>query len=125
MVPPELDGSNCIDLVIVRPATALRPKLLEYIMNSDWTQKHIEEHSVGTIQSHFNVGAMKDVPVPVPTLEVQEGTLRDMDAITTAATKMAAVLARQAALLKERRQALVTAAVRGELEIPGVRHEGR
>ena len=43
VVPAELDGANCIDLLIIRRSRKLRPRFLEYVLNSDWTAKHIGE----------------------------------------------------------------------------------
>lgn len=120
VVPPELDGINCIDVLIVRRSAALDPWFLEYVINSDWTARHIEEHSVGTIQSHFNVGALKELPVPVPPLAVQRETSSKLRAVVAELDSMRSSLDRQIDLLIEHRQALITAAVTGELEIPGV-----
>ncbi len=120
VVPSELDGCNCIDLVIVRPSPDLVPQFLEYVLNSDWTQKHVEEYSVGTIQSHFNVGAMKQVPIPLPPLGRQAEEVEKLGTERAAIEELKECLTRQIDLLTEHRQALITAAVTGELEIPGV-----
>ena len=120
IVPPDLDGCNCIDLVIIRPSSELLPTFLEFVLNSDWTQKHIDEYSVGTIQSHFNVGAMKKVPIPVPPLDEQQKVI---ELLTTSMLKTSALtdaLSKQIDLLVEHRQAPITAAVTGELDIPGL-----
>jgi type I restriction enzyme S subunit len=117
VIPRELDGANCIDLVIVRPGSVLLPEFLEFVLNSDWSQKHIQEYSVGTIQSHFNVGAMKALPVPLPTLEEQQRIVDDLTQATAELDDVISKMRRQIALLKERRQALITAAVTGELDV--------
>jgi type I restriction enzyme S subunit len=117
VVPPELDGANCIDLLIIRPGPALLPDYLELVLNSDWTQKHIEEHSVGTIQAHFNVSALKALPVPVPPVEIQRQVVNSLSSATRRLDQLREHVERQIVLLRERRQALITAAVTGELEI--------
>ena len=120
VVPSELDGCNCIDLVIVRPSRELVPQFLEYVLNSDWTQKHVEEYSVGTIQNHFNVGAMKQVPIPLPPIGRQAEVVEKLWAERAAIDELKERLVRQVDLLAQHRQALITAAVTGELEVPGV-----
>ena len=120
VVPDELDGANCIDLLLIRPSGRVVPRFIEYVLNSDWTIKHIEEYSVGTIQSHFNVGALRELPVPVPTIDEQTATVQRLDGVCDRADKAMATLNRQVDLLIEHRQALITAAVTGELEIPKV-----
>lgn len=118
VVPPELEGVNCIDLVIIRLSRNYSPYFLAYVLNSDWMQKHVDEHSVGTIQSHFNVGAASIVPVPRAPRVDQDATVAELDAERRRMTGMRDVLSRQVELLQERRQALVTAAVTGQLDIP-------
>lgn len=119
VVPPELDDTNCIDLLIVRPGP-LDARFLAYVLNSDWTRKHISKHSVGTIQSHFNVSSLAELPIPVPPLDGQQRFVLD---IVTQLAKLEAIqakLSKQLELLQEHRQALITAAVTGEMDVPGV-----
>ena len=120
VVPPDLDGSNCVDLLIVRSSSELNPRYLEYVINSDWTIKHIEEHSVGSIQSHFNVESLRQLPIPVPSLDVQQETVEALDHATGQIDSLLQRLGSQIKLLTERRQALITAAVTGESPIPGM-----
>jgi type I restriction enzyme S subunit len=120
VVPPSLAGANCIDLVIIRSASKLLPEFLHFVLNSDWTQKHIEAHSVGTIQSHFNVGSMKDLPLPVPSLDEQRRVVELLTEASADHDRLMTALEKQISLLAEHRQALITAAVTGELRIPGV-----
>lgn len=117
VVPKELDGANCIDLVIIRPLPTYASHFLEYVLNSDWMQKHIEEHSVGTIQSHFNIGAAGMVPVPAASRGAQESAIRVLDAERRRVSAAVDAIRRQIGLLQERRQALITMAVTGQLEI--------
>jgi type I restriction enzyme S subunit len=119
VVPPSLEGANCIDLVIVRVnERALDPYYLELVLNSDWMQKHVEEYSVGTIQAHFNVSAAKDIPVPVPSLSEQAELVTHLRSERRRLRQAVARIFEQGELLQERRQALITAAVTGDLEIP-------
>lgn len=119
VVPPDLEGSNCVDLLIVRNSSELDPRYLEYVINADWTIRHIEKHSVGTIQSHFNVESLKQLPIPVPPLDVQQETAAALDHATGQIDCLLQDLQSQIKLLTERRQALITAAVTGELAVPG------
>ena len=120
VVPSSLDGCNCIDLLIVRRSPDLDPEFLSFVLNSEWVSKQIAEFSVGAIQSHFNVSALKELNFPlVPPPDQREVAARwralehDSDAVTER-------LDRQIALLDEHRRALTTAAVTGEMEVPGV-----
>lgn len=117
VVPTQLEGANCIDLLITRPKPGVSSAYLEAVINSDWCRKHVAKHSVGAIQSHFNVEALKALPVPlVPSDE--QSTLADRVRQTRTRTEcLTATLERQIDLLVEHRQALITTAVTGELNL--------
>lgn len=72
VVSQELDGSNCIDLIIVRPKKdKLNPFYLTFLLNSDIGKKLISSKEVGGIQKHFNVGAIKNIQIPLPPIDMQ------------------------------------------------------
>ncbi|MEV6763711.1 restriction endonuclease subunit S [Streptomyces sp. NPDC051105] len=117
VVPAELDGANCIDLIVVRPGRKLSPRYLQYVLNSDYASARVTEHSVGSIQAHFNVGAMKQIPIPsIPRAE-QDEIVRLLDIRVGALDLLHRKLDHQEQLLTERRQALITAAVTGHFDV--------
>lgn len=63
---------------------------------------------------------LRSFPVNVPTLALQREVVRSVDGQWAETQALQLRLNRQTDLLRERRQALITAAVTGELEIPGV-----
>jgi type I restriction enzyme S subunit len=119
VVPPSLDGANCIDLVVIRVGPRVDAEFLQHVLNSDWAQKHIDKHSVGAIQSHFNVGAMKELPIPLAPASVQREVADRLGAIVERIDGICERLSQHIGLLVEHRQALITAAMTGELDIPG------
>ena len=71
VIPDWLPVANCSDLVVVRCSKRIRPRFLCYWVNSMAT-KHINAHTVGAVQQHFNVSAAKKMKVAVPTLAKQD-----------------------------------------------------
>jgi type I restriction enzyme S subunit len=72
VVPKELDGVNCIDLIIVRPKKdMLNPYYLAFLLNSDRGKRLVTSKEVGGIQKHFNIGAIKDISFPFPPVALQ------------------------------------------------------
>ncbi|WP_129840313.1 restriction endonuclease subunit S [Streptomyces sp. RFCAC02] len=117
VVPAELDGANCIDLIVVRPGKKLASRYLQYVLNSGYASARVTEHSVGSIQAHFNVSAMKQIPIPsIPRAE-QDKIVHLLDVRVGALDLLHRKLDRQEQLLAERRQALITAAVTGQFDI--------
>ena len=73
VIPPEYDGSNCVDIVISRPNyEKIRSEFLSIWVNSDQGKRQVLEGQGGLAQQHFNVGEMKSLLVSVPNLSEQE-----------------------------------------------------
>lgn len=73
VVPQELDGANCVDIVILRPeAEKIRSNYLAMWINSDFGKKQVLEGQGGLAQQHFNVGQMRKLLVKTPPTKEQE-----------------------------------------------------
>ncbi|MCW3843712.1 restriction endonuclease subunit S [Micromonospora yasonensis] len=117
-VPPEYDGANCVDLVIVRPGRSLVPRFAEYLLNSSYAKRRVAEFSVGSIQSHFNVAAMKAMPVPRKSVPEQRRIVAEIDRAVEPIDEVIRLIQYQDELLAERRQSLIAAAVTGRVDVP-------
>jgi type I restriction enzyme, S subunit len=117
VVPDELDGCNCIDLLIIRPGKKADPSFLMHYLNSFYARDKITEHSVGSIQSHFNVASMKSLNFPDIELSEQQRRAGNLDEVIRDLELLDSQLEDQLALLAERRQALITAAVTGGITV--------
>lgn len=93
------------------------PEYLEYVLNSDYSRARVSEHSVGSIQAHFNVGAMKEIPIPSLPVSEQKQIVTRLRTEVGSLDLLKQKLARQNTLLAERRQALITAAVTGQFDV--------
>lgn len=72
IIPKELDGCNCIDLIVARPKDGvMHPKYLVFFFNSDIGKRIVTAKEVGGIQKHFNIGALRKLTIPVPSIELQ------------------------------------------------------
>ena len=75
VVPDWLKEANCSDLVIVRCGPRLRPQFLSYVVNSIAGQ-HIENHLVGAVQQHFNVGSARSLVFNLPDIAEQDQIIK-------------------------------------------------
>jgi type I restriction enzyme S subunit len=119
VVPAWAAGGNCVDLLIVRRAATIEPRFLEAVLNSAVVRRQIGEKSVGALQAHFNTESLAAMRVPIPVREQQVGVVAALDAARAQTEAMRTTLTHQISLLGERREALITAAVTGQLGIPG------
>ena len=74
VIPDWLATVNCSDLVIVRCGPRVRPHFLCYIVNSI-AGHHIDSHTVGAVQQHFNVGSARTLSFFLPPIEEQDRIL--------------------------------------------------
>jgi type I restriction enzyme S subunit len=73
VIPPELDGSNCVDIVISRPAhEKVKSEFLSIWVNSDQGKKQVLEGQGGLAQQRFNIGEMRALLVKVSDISEQE-----------------------------------------------------
>ncbi len=67
---------------------------------------------------------IRSLPVPVVTSNVQEQVVASLEDRRQQTSKILSKLERQTELLGEHRQALITAAVTGQIEVPGTGESG-
>jgi type I restriction enzyme S subunit len=70
--------------------------------------------------THITQPMMKMIRIPVPEVCAQARIAAELDSALQVLQTLHNAVDRQIELLRERRQALITAAVTGELEVPGV-----
>jgi type I restriction enzyme S subunit len=120
VVPSGFGEASCHALQIarVRRSMILGPYLAEYLRSSLGYQSLLSR-ATGALHPHLE-GGVRNVPVIVPSMEVQREVVSEVADNRRHAATVSDRLGRQILLLREHRQALITAAVTGELEVPGV-----
>lgn len=105
------------DVCILRSADQDQ-RYLTYVLNT-LGMDQLEEQKIGSTFSRINVARVLGLSVPCPPAAEQRRIADQLDGATTRTSALLAGTQRQMDLLLERRQALITAAVTGQLEIPG------
>lgn len=116
-IPDELDGANAIDILIVRPGEGTDSDFLVWYLNSPLAVSRIEHGSVGALQGHFNVSALRELPLPDAPLAEQQRIVAYLDEQTAKIDTLIAETERFIELARERRSALITAAVTGQIDV--------
>ena len=84
VVHPEMEGWNCIDLILARPVNSIRPEYLECFLNSPRSQILLSGLSPGTKQKHLSVTELSRLAVPVPPLEAQDRLIVQLNTLSKA-----------------------------------------
>jgi type I restriction enzyme S subunit len=120
VIPPELDGCNCIDLIIIRRPTLGTPEFLCWYFASEASVRQFSEGSGGAIQQHFNVSMAADLIVAWPSTSEQQAIVEFLDFESAKLDRLIAEAENAITLLRERRSALISAAVTGKIDIRGL-----
>jgi type I restriction enzyme S subunit len=117
------DGSieGCLHqnhLFALRPDTRrLRPKYLVALLASSWGRSYFSatSHQVGIATT--NRSKVGGCIIPLPSVKEQDRILRDLDELVSRVEQIRGECQRQIDLLKEHREALITAALTGQVQI--------
>ena len=96
------------------------PEWLAYSIASSFARCQLDAGQYGGTKTQLSLGDVANVKILLPSRDEQRRRLVDFRQELGRPKRARAALRAQLALLREHRQALITAAVTGELEIPGV-----
>ncbi|WP_313238910.1 restriction endonuclease subunit S [Stutzerimonas kunmingensis] len=116
VVPPECEGGNCASVMLIRRG-AFNSDWLCYTMNSRVVRYQVEVVQYGAAQEQFNISHAVDFLIPVPPLEEQAAIASALNQEGRRVDALLSKTERSIALLKERRSALITAAVTGQIDL--------
>lgn len=97
------------------------PTYLAAYLGTRQARSQIELEATGASSSMLNIGqaVVLDLPTPLPSVKEQEAILEFIDAEAERLDALNAEALRAIALLKERRTALIAAAVTGQIDVRG------
>jgi type I restriction enzyme S subunit len=79
LIPDDLDGCNCVDLVIVRRTRRLIPRFLEYVLNSREAQEQVTRGTSGALLTHFNADDCAELVIPYRDIAEQRHIVTKLD----------------------------------------------
>ena len=117
VVPKDADGLNCGSLMIIRQSPRFSSHWLASVMNSPVVRRQIDQVQYGAAQEQINITDAVTFRIPTPPL-IEQGAIASFlreeterfDTLTTEAQKAIN-------LLQERRTALISAAVTGQIDV--------
>jgi len=118
VVPEEFVGSNCHALIIVSPVVELiHGAWLAQTLNSSYGFHSLLSIQTGALHPHLNCGNVKNLHVPVPDKEEQSKILDFLGKEIARLDLLKSEAERAIELFKERRSALIAAAVTGKIDV--------
>ena len=120
VVGKEQEGINCIDLILIRKSDRFLSRFLAYVMNSSICKLQYSKGTEGALQQHLNVETAGNLQIALPPVDEQASIMTFLDEATGKVDELTKAAERAIALLKERRAALISAAVTGKIDIRGI-----
>jgi type I restriction enzyme S subunit len=118
-VPASLVGANITqDVARIAPLEHVNEHWLLYALRSAAAQGQVSAMVTGATIKGINIGDLRRISLVVPPSEKQAMIGQTLVAIFSKQAAVASAIDRQISLLRERRQALITAAVTGKLKVP-------
>lgn len=118
VVTDEFAGCNCHALIIIAPQCSIvSGKWLSWVLNSGFGFHSLLSIQTGAMHPHLNCGNVKDLFLPVPPLNEQEPIIQFIENEEVRMKLLISKTELSIALLKERRSALITAAVTGQIDL--------
>lgn len=105
------------ETVLLRRKANVCPAFLRYALTSQEVKFAIEGAMIGATFRRINVSAIRSLPVPLPALEEQNRIVALLQRQTSHIDALIAKAEEHIALAKERRSALITAAVTGQIDV--------
>jgi type I restriction enzyme S subunit len=117
VVHAEADGLNCASLMIIRRNAAFDSHWLAFVMNSPVVRVQIDLVQYGAAQEQINITDAINFVIPTPPRDEQSAIASFLSRATLHLDETVDKLRAQMEKLREFRQALITAAVTGKLDV--------
>ncbi len=118
VVPPECEGGNCASVMLIRRGK-FNSAWLCFLMNSRVVRYQVEVVQYGAAQEQFNIAHATEFALPVPPFEEQDAIAEQLVSATARIDELVLEASATIGLLQERRTALISAAVTGQIDVRG------
>lgn len=121
VVPSSLEGANCASVLLIRKGERLISEFMAAFFNSPQGREQVASVQYGAAQEQINVGDVVDFVIPIPPRSEQFHLVCWLEKELAQLDQLAVLQGKQISLLMERRQALITAAVTGRIDVTTAR----
>ncbi|UUW71605.1 restriction endonuclease subunit S [Pseudomonas oryzihabitans] len=120
VVTDEFAGCNCHALIVCSPVRdSISGEWLSWVLNTNYGRQSLLSIQTGALHPHLNCGNVKDLYIPVPPLAEQEDICKFVEGSLGCFDSLISESESAGLLLRERRSALISAAVTGKIDVRG------
>lgn len=108
------------DVSLIRPVLGVSGSFLWHALRSRMARSQIEQAMIGSTFKRINVEQVKAIRLPAMPTSAQHDAIRRLDDLAAGAEQITRRVSVAITLLRERRQALISAAVTGKIDVRGM-----
>lgn len=120
VIYPELDGCQCFTMLITTLLPGNHSEFYQFWMNALPSQRYFSLEGWGTAQTNISVPILKALPIPIPPISEQMAVVRYLHEVLAEYDALVEEAQNTIQLFNERRRALITAAVTGQIDVRGL-----
>ena len=119
VVPAQCEGGNCASVMLIRQGS-FSSQWLSFTLNTRIVRFQVEVVQYGAAQEQFNISHAVNFWLPVPPRQEQDRIAAFLDSEHDKAKGLINQAQSAVSLLQERRSALISAAVTGQIDVRGL-----
>ena len=117
LVTEDIDFCLMGSVILCKPTNGYSSEFLYYVLNAKHSQMSLWFSSASSAQQAIYIRDVAEVPFAVPPIEEREAIVAFLDSETSKIETLTAEAQRAIELLQERRTALISAAVTGQIDV--------
>ena len=114
VIPETIKSAHALNVIVIKKGEKMYSKYISFLLNSGVMDK-IASSKAGSVQEIINTSVIKDLVIPVPSLEEQQTIVRQLDALRAETQKLEAVYQKKLDDLEELKKIVLRKAFGGEL----------
>jgi type I restriction enzyme, S subunit len=113
----EFDGSHCFTMLVTTLQKSQLSKFFEYLVGSNAATSYFILEGWGTAQVNISVPILQNLPISLPSFKEQSNIVNYLNTQTSKIDNLISKSTQGIVLLKEKRTALISAAVTGKIDV--------
>lgn len=123
IVETEVEFNIWVPLAAIRPAPEIEPRFIFHVLRSDNLKRAYELGWTYGTQQTLGLGTISNLRIPLPPKQEREEIARQLDSVLPSFDALTAEAQHAIDLLQERRAALISAAVTGQIDVRQITHK--
>jgi type I restriction enzyme S subunit len=115
VIPDNIKAAHALNVIVIKKSESLSSEYICFLLNSGVLDK-IASSKGGSVQEIINTSVIKDLIIPVPSVNEQKTIVQKLDALSAESKKLEAIYTQKINDLEELKKSILQKAFAGELK---------